>query len=344
MNPLNKIVSEIRYRAIRGGIGAVRKLPYSLAINLGRTTGLIAWLAIPLHRKIAIMQMKNTLDDYHWSMSLKAFMYMGEQMVDTMFFSAFDATQAESLIDIEGRQYLDQALKLNRGIMFVTGHIGPWEMIPFITCKTGVDFAVMADSRDDPRLDQLFREIHASGGATILPPKGGMLRTLSERLSSGQHMAIFVDQRGNRSNRILSKFMGLPAPTTPVPAWLALKNDAIVLPVCALKVSGRLRLRFYEPIEARSFGTDAAEIRHLRDAWQSRSVQNLSAWIQNWVAQAVKEYPIQWFWVHSRWTRKKEMRRIINNRQDFKDYINEQARLAEDGFFSAPRAMENDRR
>lgn len=195
----------------------------------------------------------------------------------------------------------------------ITGHIGNWEILSHLPRLLPVRFCVMADVRKDPRLESIIDGIRSRSGATILPPKGKALMLIRE-LRKGNTIGMIVDQRGRRRDGLFCDVFGLPAPTNPAPAFIALKGDALVLPVYALKEGRGFRIRFERAADARSFGK--GEI----------AIQALSDFMQSWVSSVVRSHPDQWFWLHSRWVKRSTMRKILKHGLDFRTVVLDHAR------------------
>lgn len=308
---------KIQYPLIRMGIFLIRKMPYRMAIATSRFLGALGWALDPLHRKIAKVQMHYALGDaYHPLLTLKVFMNHGDILVDTIHYAYMDKQEITDKIIIEGRENLEAALALNKGVMMITGHIGNWEILAHTSRLLDIEFCVMADVRNDPGLEAIINDIRARSGATILPPKGKALMLIKE-LKKGRIIGFVIDQRGKRGNKLLCDFFGLPAPTNPAPAFIALKGDAVIVPVYTIKHGDGYTIYFEKPVEARSFGEG------------DDAIQKISDYIQLWVEKVVKNNPDQWFWLHSRWTRRSDMRRIIRSGENFKDYLLSQAKEIE---------------
>ncbi len=139
---------------------------------------------------------------------------------------------------------------------------------------------------------------------------------LIRELKRGNTIGMIMDQRGKRSESLFCDFFGLPAPTNPAPAFIAIKGDAVILPVYAVKQDGRYLVRFSEPRESSSFGTG------------KEAIVRLSQFMQSWVESVVRQHPDQWFWLHCRWTRRSEMRRLIRSGEDFRAFVLSQAEKA----------------
>ncbi|MEA2102216.1 MAG: lysophospholipid acyltransferase family protein [Thermodesulfobacteriota bacterium] len=326
------VLSMIPYLFVMGAIGIIRVLPHDAALLFGRCMGVLGWALDPVHRGIVRVQMKTALGKgYHASMPLKVFMNQGEFMVDIIRFFYMDDETLKKIVDIEGRDHLEQAISTGRGIVFITGHIGSWQVLSHIPRLMGLDYSTMADLVKNPRLAALLSDIFGSGGVSIMPPKGGVTEMLEREIQEGRHVCITIDQRGNRSNGLFCDMFGLPAPTTPLPAFVALKTNALIVPVYSMKVGDRYRVYFSEPVEPASFGDDFTGIDTLRDAARSSAVRGLSGYMQSWLETIVRAHPEHWFWVHSRWARRKDMQKLLKKGNAFAAYVKKTAEMQRKG-------------
>ncbi len=313
MKKIMQLAATLQYLLIKGGIALINALPYPLALSVGRFFGLLGWLVDPFHRRVAQIQLRHCLGEaYRPSTVRRVFMNHGDILVDTIKYASMDDEEIRTRIVIEGKEHLDEALSGGKGLMMITGHIGNWEILAHLPRLLGIRFCVMADVRDDPRIEAVVDDIRSRSGATILPPKGKALMLIRE-LKKGNTIGVIMDQRGKRSDLLFCDFFGLPAPTNPAPAFIAIKGDAVILPVSGVKENGRYCISFHPPREASSFGTG------------KEAIASLSQYMQSWVEEVVRMHPEQWFWLHCRWTRRSEMRRLIRTGADFPSFVLSQA-------------------
>lgn len=328
MNIFFVVINRLKCLITWGALSLVRTMPYAMAMALGRAIGLAFWAADPFHRGIAEAQMRHALGHaYRRGMSLRVFMNVSDSLIDIIRFARFKDGRALSMIRISGQEHLEAALADGRGIMFITAHIGNWEMIFQISRLTGIDLSIMADRRNNADVESLIQQLRASGGTTVLPPKGGLIARLIGELEANRHVCIFVDKRGKRRNNFYSDFFGIPAPTSPVPAFIGLKTDCLVLPVYAIKNGGKHELCFGPSVEARSFGTDVDIIDKLDDSRHSPAVQKLSDYMQGWVESVIRQHPVQWIWQYPRWLHRSEMRHVLRSGIHLGQYVEDQVRM-----------------
>ena len=313
MKYLTVILRWIRYRISVFALVLVSCLPYRPVLFLLRSLAAIAWLADPFHRKIATIQMRTALGlNTVWPHVLKVFMNQADILVDTLKYSYLTKEELRARVRIEGKEHLDEALETGRGIMMITGHIGNWEILVHIPHILGTPFSVMADVRKDPLLESIVEKIRSRSGATILPPKG-MARMLIRELKKGRIIGMVIDERGDLHGGLFCDVFGMPAPTNRAPAFIALKGNALVLPVYAVKISGLYHIVFSKSV-------DTAAYKSHDDA-----ISSLSSFMQSWITTVVKEHPHQWFWLYSRWINRSCFKKNIKGVEDFLKCVLSQA-------------------
>ena len=313
MKLLTTFVQHLKYYALLTLIKLIRYLPYSLVLNFFRSLSVIGWLADPFHRKVARIQMQAALGLSHVRhLVLKVFMNQVEIMVDTIRYAFMSDEEIRSRVVVEGKEHMDEAQASGRGVMMITGHIGNWEILGHMKKVMGTEFCIMADMRKDPKLEEIVNDIRVRCGATILPPTGTLHMLIGE-LKKGKTIGMVIDMRGDRKEDIYCDVFGMPAPTKSAPAFIALKGNALVMPVYTVKKGGAYHWYFAKAVDTEQFG-DGDE-----------AVQKLSDFMQSWVASVVRELPEHWFWLYTRWLKRSDMRRVIKNKLDFKEYVHKKA-------------------
>jgi Kdo2-lipid IVA lauroyltransferase/acyltransferase len=309
MRLLERLSSDLQFHGTLAMIRIIRAMPERAAIALGRSIMTLVWAFMPLRRKIANIQISAALSLANpWRLVLKVFMNQGEILVDAIKYAYLSDAEINTRVVVEGKEHLDEALASKRGIMIFTGHIGNWEILSNAPRLLGIQLCHMADLRKDPRLESIIHEMRSRSGVTFLPPKGKALMLIRE-LKKGRIISMVVDQRCKRKGALLCSFFGLPAITNPGPAFIALKGNALVLPVYTVKQDGNHRICFEKPVDPRDFGQG------------DDAIQGLSDFMQSFVESAVKRYPDQWFWLHSRWISRSTFQKKIGCVKDFRGFV-----------------------
>ena len=320
------IIEKINLAFLRTLIRFICIIPYRPAVALGRSIGRLASLLLPLHMKIGALQVRETLgiDDAEGFMRT-VFMNQGELYVDAIRTAYMTDDELKSYVDFQGRHHFDQARAEGRNIMIISPHMN-WEVLGNTPRILDEEICVMADRIKSKVVQAIADEIRSRYRIALLPPKGGMIKNYITQLRAGRIVGIIIDQRGKREDRVFCDVLGLPAPTNPSPAFIALQGDAVILPLYGFKEGDRFVFRFSEPIDSRDFCHDYKDIERISDFWKSSAVRDLSNALHAWISSTVREKPDQWFWLHCRWAKRDEMKQVVKEGGDFREFVLSQAK------------------
>lgn len=190
------------------------------------------------------------------------------------------------LIEIERPK---AAVASGKPIMFISGHFANWEVMAIGTYEAGYDAATVFRPPNNPYVDRWIAKQRLTAGFKEQIAKGthGMRRIFTA-LRRGKPVCFLVDQKTNEG--IAVPFFGRPAMTTPAPAGLALKLDAVLQPVSIRRTGGaHFEVGFPPPISFTPTGNS------------ERDVEDLTTAINAHIEEQVRKEPSQWLWVHRRW-------------------------------------------
>ncbi len=175
--------------------------------------------------------------------------------------------------------------------IFVTGHIGNWEVSPPGAFAHGVDIGFMYRAASNPLVnDMILRLREANFGRKVrMFPKGSAgARAAYAELLRGGHLGLLVDQK--LDNGIAAPFFGRPAMTMDAMATFALKFRCPLFPVHVERVApARLHVICEPPMVLPDTGDRQADVLALTTTMN----QILERWI--------REKPGAWLWLHRRW-------------------------------------------
>lgn len=177
-----------------------------------------------------------------------------------------------------------------KGVIFLTGHIGAWELSSFAHALYGFPLHYIARPVDNPRVDALInRYRRLSGNRPIF--KNESARVMLKVLREAGTVGILADQNTIPEEGVFVDFFGRQACMTTGIARLALHSGAAVVPVyCYWDAAARVyRLRFEAPLEL------------VRDGDAARNVLENTRRFAKALEEIIRKHPDQWIWVHARW-------------------------------------------
>jgi len=282
----------IEYWLVRFLLGLVRLSPDWFVHFMGTMLGLAFYTLDRAHRRIAQRNLATAFPARplaeRQKIAREAFKHFGRLLFALLRFSTLTPEQMLARVDVDGEERTRQAYAQGRGVLFVTGHFGFWELQALVHAARVEPIAVLARALDNPRLNQLLEEIRTRTGNSVIYRRS-TIRRVMRTLEAGKGVAVLIDQHIMSRDAIYVDFFSRPAATTSAVAALALRTGAPVVPVFALpSPHGRFRLIYEHPVTPpRADAPDA-----IREFTQ-RCTDVLEMY--------VRRNPELWLWMHRRW-------------------------------------------
>jgi KDO2-lipid IV(A) lauroyltransferase len=199
-----------------------------------------------------------------------------------------EAVIEDPRVEVVGAEHLRDALEAGTGVLFFSGHLGNWELLPRVFLRFGGEIGVVHRAANNPIVERLVARARSSAGIEQVAKGAQGARRIFALVKAGRTIAMLIDQKLNEG--IAVPFFGRPAMTAPALAELALRYDLPVLPARCERLAGaRFRVTVLAPLERPASGDHAADVLALMTA----ANRLLEAWI--------RERPEQWLWLHRRW-------------------------------------------
>ncbi|HUX07496.1 MAG TPA: lysophospholipid acyltransferase family protein [Acidobacteriota bacterium] len=198
------------------------------------------------------------------------------------------------LIDFEGLEAVEQAVRDGRGVIAATGHIGNWEMMGAAVSRLGLPVNVIARRINNERLNQLVIGLRDRIGIrTIMRESGNSAKQLLRALRRGELLALLIDQ-DVRVDGCFVDFFGRPAFTPTGAAALAQRTGALLVAASIQRLDDGRHLVRAVPVEIS------------RNADAERAIITATAEVTAHFERWIRERPEQWCWNHDRWRRAAE--------------------------------------
>lgn len=192
---------------------------------------------------------------------------------------------------VKGVEHAEAAYKRGKGVIFLTGHIGPFEYIATELAFMGYKPLIVGTKLKDDRLNDLLASNRNKFGATLVE-RGKDTVKLVKNLKLGGTMIILIDQDTKVKSRFVN-FLGRPCATPIGATIMALKTGAAVVPMFLhQREDYKIEINFYPEIEMTVTGDEETDL--------VVNTQKLS----DATEREVRKYPEQWVWMHERWKTK----------------------------------------
>jgi KDO2-lipid IV(A) lauroyltransferase len=174
-------------------------------------------------------------------------------------------------------------------VVFVTAHLGSWEvLLQMLSLTVSARAGAIVRRVDNPFVNALVRRVRLREGDQWIEKRGALMDALG-RLRRGEHVALLLDENGGRRG-IFVDFFGRPASTSRAAALLALETGATVVAGVAIRRPG--------PVP---FFVRLARIETPKSPDEGERVRELTQRITRQLETWIREQPDQWRWIHWRW-------------------------------------------
>jgi KDO2-lipid IV(A) lauroyltransferase len=296
------VIQVVEYVSIYGLLLLSRVIPIPAIHVISRFLGRLFFLLVKKRRTIAIENLRNALGSEKSDEEIRV---IARESCASFFLTfleiakfrrlfrnpeAFEALRRSS----EGLDALFRKAKQTHdesgGCIFVTPHIGNWEVLPHVSAMVGIPLAVVVRPLDNRYLERLIFGDRATSGQVIIPRKNSLF-VLQKTLQQGRSIGMLPDQSTMRG--ILVDFFNRKATTTPVPALLAItyKRPIVVVACCRKREGYGFEGFVSDALWPGKFTSEKEELFRLTEA-MNREMEKV-----------VRKYPEQYLWMHNRWKR-----------------------------------------
>ena len=288
----------VEYGLLRGFLFFLSLLPLGGALWVARRLGDFAFDVLRMRRDVALTNLRRAFGERYSPreyerIARSCYRNFAMTFVEFGLFGKHSVAQLGERMHIAHREAVAEAGAARKGILFLTAHVGNWELMG--ACMALIDRPLTVVSGDQKNLlvDGLVKRLRKAGGMQIIPI-GSSLRGVMKALRQDGRVALVADQDGGRDG-IFLEFFGRTASTYAGPARFAYRTGApIVIGLDRHTGGGAHEARFYPPIFPDRSRPEAEEIRRILTEY-TRILEDF-----------VRENPDQWFWMHRRWKTRPE--------------------------------------
>lgn len=277
-------------------------LPAGITYRIGAQAGLLISLLLPSRHKIALDNIQRALPFMKthplWNSSCKdaeelareMFKNLGRSLMEVCRLYHGRGEDVISSIELRGLEHYESARAKGKGLLFLTGHCGNWELVALAFSSIfGEGMSVVARRQNNPYLNRMVEKMRMRYNSNVIY-KQSALKAILSNLKKGQLIGMLADQAVFPEEGALIEVLGRKAWASKAPVIIAQKSGAPLLPTFIHREGERQIITFHPE---HNFSGDMSE------EGIQRETQALSRYVEDFVVA----HPTQWYWVHRRWKR-----------------------------------------
>ncbi len=283
----------IEYVFLRAVAGFCAIVPEVLADRAGAALGWVVarvgrprWEVVREHLQTAFPEAG---ERWRRDIGRRCYAHLGAEAVALFRLAGMGRAQVRERTRVTGLGVVESAVRQGRGVIILSAHLGNWEIGGSALVARGFPLDVVVARQRNELFDRHLTRSRERLGFGIIPRNEGRRGVLAA-LKAGRLAGILGDQDARRAG-VFVDFFGRPASTARGPAVLALRSDALIVTLFAVRLPG-WKPRYHvhlEALEGTAATGRAARVAAITQAYTTR------------IEEYVRRYPDQYFWLHKRW-------------------------------------------
>lgn len=258
-------------------------LPLSVIHWLGALLGQLTYLLSPTYRRNLRSNMAQAGIDQ--ALNLSAAAEAGKQMLELSRIWMRTLEQANAqVVDVVGRQHLETALQSGKGVVFLTPHLGCFEIVGQYLSSFG-DITVLYRPPKSAAAQELILKGRKRAQQHLAPADLSGVRALIKALKKGQMVGMLPDQAPKTGEGVWLDFFGRPAYTMTLAARLT-ETGATALMTWGERLPGGRGYRLHFQLPTQPLAGDTIE----------RAQQ-----INHEIELLIRQCPTQYLWGYNRY-------------------------------------------
>jgi Kdo2-lipid IVA lauroyltransferase/acyltransferase len=261
--------------------------------KLSRLLADFSFHVLRIRRKVATENLRNAFPGQSeaWIRSVARRSQHGLflSMLEFLYSSKLSADELLRLFTFSNVDVVFNAFRRNRGVIFMTGHFGNWELLATATTlflnSSGL---IIVKRQKNHFIDTMINNLRTRLTNRIVYMKESV-REIIKTLDENGVVAMIADQSAPRDS-VYVPFFGRAVATFAGPAYFALRTGAPLLMGLSIRRPDGTYEAVFEEVQADD----------LKEA-NKENIEELTARHTAVLEKYIRQYPDHWLWQHRRW-------------------------------------------
>jgi KDO2-lipid IV(A) lauroyltransferase len=209
-------------------------------------------------------------------------------LIEIFYLRVISVEELRAMVKINQPELIKKCLKEDKGLMFLSAHLGNWEILAASVALTiGIPYSIIVKPLRNNLVDKFMNDMRCKWGNKVVR-LGISIKDIYRELLNKNIVALAADQRASEGSMKLS-FFGRETSVFTGPATLSVKTGAPIL------VGMAVRQKDY------SYEVNLVEIKVDEGLSESEKIQWITKKYINVLEEIIRKNPEQWLWFHDRW-------------------------------------------
>ncbi len=286
-----KLSHKLTYTSLKTLSVIIGILPQWLRNIFSKFLYLIFYYLIPIRKRQVFKNIKfafpNMPNEWYTKTVKNSYSFF---LYNFIQFFAFPKSYFNSKIEIIGEDILKATLKQEKGVVFVSGHFGVWEILGAWICQNKYPLTTVAMKQRNRGSDKFFKEHRAQLGMRQMYRKSS-LDNMYKILQQKEIIGLVSDQDAKKRG-VFVNFFNQKTSTPKGAARFHLESGApIIFTLCYQNEPNNFIIEFHQ-IEIPNKAT----------------IESITQSYTSLLEIFIRQFPEQYFWFHRRWRTKPDIK------------------------------------
>ena len=286
LNAIDRLGYHISNVVLRGLLGAVKLIPYRWRVPfsgwlMSHVLAPIAGFRGRIRRNLQIA-MPDMPEAEVRRLCREVPDNIGRSLIEMYSGEEFFEQARNAPMHGPGLDALMHARKEGRPVLMVTGHFGNYNAARVKLIHEGFHLGGLYRRMANPYFNRHYVRVMESISTPLFEQGRRGMSQMVRHLKGGGIIAILTDLHAHGGQEL--SFFGRPAITSVIPAEIALKYDALLIPAYGLRAPDGM---CFEVV--------------VQDPIPASDPETMTQAINDGLEALVREHMNQWFWIHRRW-------------------------------------------
>lgn len=269
------------------------KTTYALADGFA----FLAWHILRSRRENTIASIREHLktpQDEARNLAYKSFQSTFRSFTEILFTEDFGLEHKGTHLFIENEELWEKLRSCQRPIVAATGHYGSWELLASLlgqVFQPPRPRMVVVRKYPNPAVHAFISKQREARGASMIGHRAVATSVLRALRKHGI-VAFLVDHKTKNHEAYTLPFLGDMANVNMGPALLAVRAEALVLPIFLERTDKGFLLHLQEPLDTKLLSGTTEE-----------KIKETTLFYTRAMEKQIRSNPEQWFWMHNRWNK-----------------------------------------
>jgi len=293
----NKLQIWLEYAAVRSILGVLGLLSRKTALRIGSVSAKLGYSLLKSLRRTGMRNLEIAFPEKsvreRAELLKGTFRNLGRVLGEISHFREATPATLGQLMEFKFDHLIAEYEKLKadgRGVIIVTAHLGNWELFVYAWSALNGPISYLARPLDNPLIEDLTADLRTKFGNRPINKTNSVSLAIRVLREAGI-LGILADINAHPKEGVFVPFFGVPACTSSGAALLAIRTNAVIIPICGV----------WDEEKQHYIGVHGRIIEPSRTGDRQKDIVETTAAFTSEIEKLIRAYPDQWLWIHKRW-------------------------------------------